>query len=34
MKGLIIPWKRQILYWVFALAFSATFLWMDTSITL
>jgi len=34
MNFLIITWKRQIMYWVFALAFSATFLWMDTSITL
>jgi hypothetical protein len=30
--NLIIPWKRQIVYWILAVGFSTLFLMMDTSI--
>jgi hypothetical protein len=32
MKELIIPWKKQIIYWVLAVGFCTIFLLMDTSI--
>ena len=34
MKNLIVPWKRQIVYWILALGVFVLFLQMNTSLTL